>query len=229
MPGTLKAINAVDHLRGCRKIGDTIQRQHRTEFLAGKRMVMADGIFFDHQDARIACRDFRPTRLLGNRNGRLANHRRRQLAFGPHQLLQRFFLRGIEQHDTARMQRGECLLAHSIDDDETIFGRATGGVVKSLGAHNALRCKIDVRSLIDNAGHVTGTDTKGRRAARIRGAHIGLRAGGDHQITLAHELQGRSFADRRGQHLHQIARRADTVKLRMDKGDQPFTGRPALG
>ena len=54
----------------------------------------------------------------------------------------------------------------------------------------------DVGGLVDDRGDVAGADADRRRAARIRRAHVGLRARRDDEIGRAHEGERRLALDR---------------------------------
>ena len=199
---------------------------------------MADSAFFDHQHARRLLRDRRPTlrrtriqrrRAGGDHRSRLADDGARELAPGPHQRTQGGFLSGVEQHHAARLQLGQQLHANAVDDNQAVFRRATGSVVKGLRTDNAVGGERQISALVDDSCHVAGADAKGRRSTGVCSAHIGLRTGRYHQVALAHQFQRRRLAHRRRQQLHQIVGRADAVKLRVDECDQTRAGAPSLG
>ena len=66
------------------------------------------------------------------------------------------------------------------------------------------------------------------RAAFVRGAHVGLRPGGNDEIGLAHQREGLLARHRRRQHLHEVARRADAVELGVHVLEQQRERRGAL-
>ena len=113
-------------------------------------------------------------------------------------------------------------------DDHAVLGRAARCVVENLRRHDFFRGVLDVRAVIHDHRDVAGADAERGLAARITGAHVGAGAGHDDEIRLVHELGRRLFGHRRGQHLHEIARRADAREFRMYVADQRGAGRVAF-
>ena len=62
-------------------------------------------------------------------------------------------------------------------------------------------------AIVDDDGNVACAYADRRRTARVGGANVVLRAGGDHEIGLPHQLEGLLARDGWRQHLHEIARR----------------------
>ena len=62
-----------------------------------------------------------------------------------------------------------------------VFERA---ILRAASSRSAVSSTID--------GDVAGADAERRRAARVGRAHVRLRSGGDDQVRLAHQLDGRA-------------------------------------
>ena len=120
----------------------------------------------------------------------------------------------------ARSSAASMRVVDRVDDDDAVLRRAAGRVVERLRAHDQFGRARDVGALVDDHRDVAGADAERRRAARVGGAHVGLRAGRDDEVALPHQLVRRLLAHRRRQQLHQVARRADAVELRVDELDQ---------
>ena len=88
-------------------------------------------------------------------------------------------------------------------------------MVERFRAGNFCRSVDHVSGFVDDYGHVAGANTDRRSSARIGGLDIGLRAGGDDEIGLAHQLEGLVTTDRCGQLQHEIAWCADAIKFGM--------------
>ena len=86
-------------------------------------------------------------------------------------------------------------------------------MIEGLRAGDLRGRRGHVGRLVDDHRHVAGTDAERRRAAFVRRAHVGLRAGRDDEIRLAHQRIGQLAGDGRRQLQHEIARRPDPVEL----------------
>ena len=86
-----------------------------------------------------------------------------------------------------------------------------------------------IGAVVDDHRDVAGAHAERRRAAGITRAHVGLRAGDDDEVALLHELAGAFLGHRRGQHLHEVGRRADALELRMHVFEQLRAGGVAFG
>ena len=71
---------------------------------------------------------------------------------------------------------------------------------------------VAVGGLVDDHRDVARAHAERRRAARIARPHVALRARDDDEVGLLHELARQLLGHRRGQHLHEIARRADALR-----------------
>ena len=242
MPGAFEGVDALDDRAGVGEIARREERQHRRELLARKRMIVADAVLLDHQDARLPGRDGAPGGAIGT--GRLGGALARSrvadwpitagdsLPSGHIKAASVAFCDASTQNGAPRRERREQPRTYRIDDDKAVLRRAAGGVVEGLGAQDAFGGGLDVGGLVDDAGDVAGADAEGRRAAGVGGAHVGLRAGGDDEVGEAHEVGRRALGHRRGQHLHQVARQlrrhAGALELGMDVADQSLAGAPAF-
>ena len=93
--------------------------------------------------------------------------------------------------------------------------RSWSAAMRSAAASTSAR-------LVDDAGHVAGADAEGRRAAGVaRRARWPASRWPPPGRTGASARPCEALLDRRRQHLHQVARRADAVELRVDELEQP--------
>ena len=209
-----------------------VQRQHRAELLAGERMRRADAVFFDQQHASAALRRWRRSR-------RSARDRCAPTGRSPPATACRRATSALAacafcaaSSSTAPRARSAASIgvAHRVDEHQRCSPTSSWSRCRRSSTRTMRSAaRAHVGRLVDDDGDVAGADAEGRRAAGIGRAHVGLRAGGHHQVALAHQLGGACLVDRRRQQLHQVARRADAVELRMDEFDQPRAGAPALG
>jgi hypothetical protein len=198
-------------------------------FSPEKRKVRPGAGFLDHQEARSAQGlAFQPGDLRDARRV-LRRHLAASLPSGHIAACSLAFSSAVEQHAAGGRQGEHGARIHGIEDHHAVLRGATGGIVEGLGAGDRRRRFGEIGRGVDDAGDIAGADAEGRRAAGIGRAHVGLRTGGHHQVGLPHQRMRRVLGDRRGQHLHQVFRRADFGQFGIDVADQRGAGRGALG
>ena len=211
------------------KVGGAVERQHGRELLAGKRMRRADARLGDDQEARIQQRRARKPGAQGDRGRVLGDKGRSGSPGGEHRALELARFAFVEQNAAGRRERGEQGLRDRRHRDHTVLRRAAGRVIEGLGARDLVGGIREIGRLVDDHRDVAGPHTDRGRAARVGCANIGLRARGDDQVDLAHQLRG-DFARHRRRHLlHEIERRTDTVQLGVDVAKQQRQRRCPLG
>ena len=147
----------------------------------------------------------------------------RQLAVGPHQpAAGAAFCAASSSTAPSRLQRREHRSRTALDDAPGCSPRSSWWRCRRSSSAAIFRA-ASARSAVSSTMPATlpAPTPNAGVPLRVGGAHVGLRAGGDDQVALAHQLGGRLLGDRRRQHLHQVARRADPVELRVDVLEQP--------
>ena len=217
------------------EVARAVERQHRAQLLARERMLGADAVFLDHQDARRA-RDAASARVGGERRRARRSSRPTgrstagdSLPSGHISALQRRLLRGVEQHGAASpASAASSGVADRVDDTRLFSDEQLVALSKVFERTILSAASVDVGGLVDDR----------RRRCRRRRRRPACRSRRRRARWPASRWprRGRTGAsaravdclgDRRRQQLHQVARRADAVELRVDELDQPRARSPS--
>ena len=99
-------------------------------------------------------------------------------------------LLGVEQHAAFARERRDAARRRPASTAITLFSDEQLVALSNVFERAILRRGVgDVGGLVDDHRDVAGADADRRRAALVRGAHVGLRAGRDDEIGLPHQLE----------------------------------------